>query len=204
MYPDPTRTERVGAFCAEHADRRAATICARCGNYACDVCLRVGNDRQDYCFHCLPALEQLADPGTRFVAVLIDRFSTLLLPVVAALFLGGVFGGVSSSVPVVLGFAMLGGLGILGMLGVQLYLLVTTGQSIGKRAMGIKVVRLDGSPIDLGRLIFLRNVLPAFIGFATCNLFTLVDPLFIFGADRRCLHDHISDTKVVTVNRHTR
>src|SRR5918994_2097579 len=32
-------------------------------------------------------------------------------------------------------------------------------QSIGKKVIGIKVVRSDGSPITLGRLIWLRNVL---------------------------------------------
>ena len=32
------------------------------------------------------------------------------------------------------------------------------GQSIAKKMLGIKVVRTDGSPVSLGRLIWLRNV----------------------------------------------
>ncbi|HYO56940.1 RDD family protein [Archangium sp.] len=204
MYsqPDPTLTQHPGAFCATHVELRAATICTRCGSYACDLCLRVGNDRQDYCFRCVPALERLAAPGTRLAAVLVDRFATLILPLFIGLLLGGMFDrGSNTFLPV---FLLLGGLGSFAMLGFQLYLLATTGQSLGKRAMGIKVVRTDGSPVDLGRLILLRNVVPMFIGVATCNLFTLVDPLFIFSAERRCLHDHLADTKVIMVGEHTR
>lgn len=203
MYPRPDSplSQHSGAICATHVDRPAATICTRCGGYACDLCLRVGNDRQDYCFRCAPALEQLADPGTRLVAVLVDRFATLVLPLFIGLFFGGVFDRDLNSLRPF--FLLLGALGSVGMLGLQLYLLATTGQSLGKRAMRIKVVRTDGSPVDLGRLVFLRNVVPVFIEVATCNLFTLIDPLFIFSAERRCLHDHIADTKVIKVGEHT-
>ncbi|MGZ3458181.1 MAG: RDD family protein [Archangium sp.] len=196
---DPTVPQRTGAVCAEHTHRPAATICARCGSYACDLCLRVGNDRQDYCARCAPPLERLAEPGTRLAAVFIDQFA-VLLPFFVAGLLGAALGGDSRSpLPVILG-----GMGSLGVLGYQLYLLTTTGQSLGKRSMGIKVVRTDGSPIDLGRLVFLRNFVPGLLGTVTCNLFSLADPLFIFSANRRCLHDHIADTKVIMVAKHTR
>lgn len=197
MYqqPEPTPTRSGGAFCGEHTDRAAVTICNRCGGYACDACLRVGMDRLDYCFRCVPLTQRLAEPGSRLGALLLDRFTTLVLPMLAGTFLGGLFGGGW-------GFAagmVLGSMGVLGMTGYQLYLLATTGQSLGKRAMGIKVVRLDGSPVDLGRLIFLRNVVPGIIGAATCGLFGAINAFFVFSNDRRCLHDHIADTKVIKV-----
>lgn len=202
MYqPDPTPTRGGGAFCATHTDRAAVTICNRCGGYACDACLRVGADRLDYCFRCVPLTQQLAEPGTRLLALLVDQFAPLL-----PLFIGAVLSvlidktvGAGGAV-----FSILGGLGVLGVLGYQLYLLATTGQTFGKRTLGIKVVRADGSPVDLGRLIFLRNIVPAVIGLVTCNLFSLIDPFFIFSADHRCLHDHIADTKVIKVNGPTR
>lgn len=203
MYQsDPSVTQRPGASCAEHTDRPAATICARCGNYACDLCLRVGQDRQDYCFRCVPMLQQLAEPGTRFVAVLVDRLA-VFLPFLVTAFLGGMLSDAmgGDGTAMIGGLSLLGMLGSLGMLGYQLYLIATTGQSIGKRMMGILVVRTDGKPIDVARLVLLRNLVPEFINIATCGLFGIVDPLLIFTAERRCLHDHIADTKVIKVAR---
>ncbi len=202
LQPAPSVPPLSGALCAEHADRPAAIICARCGSYACELCLREGFDRRDYCFRCVPAAAPLADPGTRLVAVLMDQFA-MLIPFFLMGFVGGIVGSAEGAEWTALGFTVLGSLGSFGVLGYQLYLLVTTGQSLGKRTMGIKVVRTDGSPVDLGRLIFLRNVVPWFAGVVSCNLFSLADPLFIFTADRRCLHDHIADTQVVKVNEHT-
>jgi uncharacterized RDD family membrane protein YckC len=61
------------------------------------------------------------------------------------------------------------------------------GQSIGKRLLGIRVVRMDGSPVSLARIVFLRNLVPELIG-AGCSLFGLVDACFIFADNQRCLH----------------
>jgi len=69
------------------------------------------------------------------------------------------------------------------------------GQSIAKRMLGIKVVRTDGSPITLGRLFWMRNVLNNIIGIIP--FYVLVDLLFIFGEARQCLHDKLADTIVV-------
>ncbi|PTL82308.1 RDD family protein [Vitiosangium sp. GDMCC 1.1324] len=143
-------------------------------------------------------MQQLAEPGARFVAVLVDRLA-VFLPFLVTSILGGVLSrGDEAAIVGVL--SILGMLGSLGVLGYQLHLISTTGQSIGKRMMGILVVRTDGKPIDLGRLVLLRNLVPEFINMATCGLFGIVDPLLIFTSERRCLHDHIADTKVVKVN----
>ena len=69
------------------------------------------------------------------------------------------------------------------------------GQSIGKKLLGIKVVRTDGSPVSLGRLIGLRGVVNGLI--SILPLYALVDALFIFGESRQCLHDRIADTVVL-------
>ena len=69
------------------------------------------------------------------------------------------------------------------------------GQSIGKKACGIKVTRRDGSPVSLSRLVWLRNVLNGLI--ALVPFYGIIDALFIFSEARRCLHDHIADTIVV-------
>jgi uncharacterized RDD family membrane protein YckC len=72
-------------------------------------------------------------------------------------------------------------------------------QTIGKKLVGIKVVRSDGSPASLGRIFWLRNVvngIPTAIP-VVGTIYTLVDHLFIFSEARQCLHDKIADTIVV-------
>ncbi len=82
---------------------------------------------------------------------------------------------------------------------VTIILVARHGQSIGKRAVGIKVVRSDGSKAGLGRIFWLRNVvnnIPSVIPVVSF-IYLLVDLLMIFGDSRRCLHDRIADTIVV-------
>jgi uncharacterized RDD family membrane protein YckC len=62
----------------------------------------------------------------------------------------------------------------LGGLLAQLVAQLRWGQSIGKRLTGIKVVRRDGSPIELWRLILMRNLLLGVFN-TFCNLAGLID-----------------------------
>jgi uncharacterized RDD family membrane protein YckC len=73
------------------------------------------------------------------------------------------------------------------------------GQSIGKKMVGIKVVRADGSRASFARIFWLRNVvnyLPNLIPIVSF-VYWLVDPLLIFGDKQQCLHDMIADTIVI-------
>ncbi len=97
--------------------------------------------------------------------------------------------------PTVIGFIYL-----LCLIIVQLVFLARHGQTIGKRLLKIRVVRnSDDSQCGLGRYFWLRSVVPWLIGVIPFvgNFFPLVDALFIFRNDKRCLHDMIADTKVV-------
>ncbi len=73
------------------------------------------------------------------------------------------------------------------------------GQTIGKRLLGLRIVRSDGSPASLARLLGLRYLLSwvltviPFVG----GLYGLVDALLIFRASHKCLHDNIADTIVI-------
>ncbi len=83
---------------------------------------------------------------------------------------------------------------------ITIVLVHRNGQTIGKKLVGIKVVRSDGSRASLGRIFWLRNVvnmLPSFIPFVGMFYF-FVDHGFIFGDKRQCVHDMIADTIVVT------
>jgi uncharacterized RDD family membrane protein YckC len=70
-----------------------------------------------------------------------------------------------------------------------------TSQSLGKKIVGIKVVRSDGAHASLGVLIWKRNVLNLLL--SIIPLYGIVDALFIFGDSRQCLHDKLADTKVI-------
>jgi uncharacterized RDD family membrane protein YckC len=85
------------------------------------------------------------------------------------------------------------------LIAVTIVLVKRNGQTIGKKLVGIKVVRSDGSRASLGRIFWLRNIvnaIPAAIPFVG-SLYQLVDHLFIFGDKRQCVHDKIADTIVV-------
>jgi len=78
----------------------------------------------------------------------------------------------------------------------QLILLSREGQTLGKKAMNIRIVMYDdGSNPGFGRAVGLRVIVNGLL--ANVPFYALVDILFIFGAERRCLHDHIAGTKVV-------
>ena len=81
---------------------------------------------------------------------------------------------------------------------VQLY---RHGQTVGKKWVGIRIVRTDGSRAGFGRILGLRAIVPAVIGAIPLigAVFTLADALFIFGNERRCIHDYFADTIVVEV-----
>jgi len=81
----------------------------------------------------------------------------------------------------------------------QWYLIASSGQSVGKKLVGIKIVLLDGAAVGFVRGVVLRiwvlgmaSVIP-YVGTTT----GLIDALWIFGAERRCLHDLVAGTKVI-------
>jgi uncharacterized RDD family membrane protein YckC len=79
------------------------------------------------------------------------------------------------------------------------WLLAARGQTLGKWLLGIRIVRGHGEPATFGRLLGLRYAPLFAIGAVPMvgQLFGLADALFIFAADRRCLHDRIADTIVI-------
>ncbi len=193
----PFTPSRPGAICARHDNVKAAAICSRCGSYACAQCHQLGADGKDYCFECDQLAPELGDRADRFLANLVDNF-IFFLPIMGA----GVAAAIFSRNGAFAGMAfLLGMLAALGVLGYQIYL-AQYGQSIGKRMRRLRVVRTDGSPASLGRILLLRNFVPWAIG-SFCGLFGIIDALTIFTDERRCIHDLLADTKVIKVNSDT-
>ncbi|HKE94906.1 MAG TPA: RDD family protein [Povalibacter sp.] len=140
-----------------------------------------------------------ADRLVRLGAALIDGLIGVLLVVPFFISVGLNFQAITD-------VSMLMGVGglitlvlLLAWIAVTIYLVNRNGQTIGKKLVGIKVVRSDGSQASLGRIFWLRNfvnALPGAIPFVG-SLYNLADPLFIFGEKRQCIHDLIADTIVV-------
>ena len=138
---------------------------------------------------------ELAERLDRLWAAIIDRCLFLPVALVAAILLPGM-GRSDRLFPTVGLIVAL----LFGIAAYQIWLLSTQGQTIGKRIMKLRIVKVA----DLSNGGFVTNVLLR-IGVtwvATAvpvlgTLFMLGNPLFIFRDDRRCLHDHIAGTCVI-------
>ena len=141
----------------------------------------------------------LAGRGARLGAVLLDGviqgvafFALTLVGLKALMPEAGPGPGVGAlALQVVIGFALFGA--------INGYLLATQGQTVGKKLLGIRVVRSDGSRASLARLIGLRYVLSWVIVIVPVVgvIYALLDSLMIFRESRKCLHDNLADTIVV-------
>ncbi len=192
-----------GALCAKHPDVHAVATCDRCGAFACVSCTTFAQGERTYCPSCPENKADWvrAEVSTRFLANLVDQM-VVVLPLVAAT-VAVIFGSAITaslkntasdvSLAVLIPAA---GLLTLASIGVQLYCQITYGRSLAKLWLGLRVVRRDGSPVELWRIIVLRNLVVHVLAQA-CGFVGLIDALMIFGEERRCLHDHFADTIVV-------
>ena len=148
---------------------------------------------------------ELASRGSRLLASLLDMilFFCTCVPGLILMAIGGGPDNVELNHPILMAFIVVITLGLIVGLGVfNWYLLAVQGQTLGKLRMGIRIVKIDGSPVDFVTAVILRSWV---VGFVTgilnqCCLgwvVSLVDAVFIFNPDRRCVHDHIAGTKVV-------
>ena len=140
----------------------------------------------------------LAEIGTRFVGWLVDGliYVPVVIPGFVLQYSMGDVADAGDFSPLAIGVMLVG---IFGLGSVQCYMIATSGQSIAKRLLGMRIVRLDGSRAGFLHGVVLRSWVMAFLtnipfigGFVA-----LADALTIFGAERRCLHDRIADTIVI-------
>ena len=147
------------------------------------------------------ALATPADRGTRLGASILDGIIFGAMVYVPMLFGAMVSGataaatGESGPNPMAVVGISLAVIGFIVWCWLTIMYMSRNGQSIAKKLLSIKVVRTDGSPISLGRLIWLRNIVNMLLGFIP--LYGLVDALYIFGETRQCLHDKLAGTIVI-------
>ncbi|MBS0456101.1 MAG: RDD family protein [Proteobacteria bacterium] len=145
----------------------------------------------------------LAGRGVRLGAVMLDGviLAALILPIEFAM---GVFSQLRANVlahrglPIALLFELTL-LGLVLFVAVQGYPLVTRGQTWGKRACGIKIVDPEGRVPSIRQLAirYATILLPGRIPFIG-PLFGITDVCLIFRDDRRCIHDLVASTRVVS------
>ncbi len=144
-------------------------------------------------------VEELASRLSRLVASFVDGLVMMVfaLPLYFILFTrypGSIFDASD-----VFRIAWIGIPSLIFFVGINSYFWATRGQSIGKMALSIRIVEIDGPQATWGRIVGLRVLPMQLIGWIPIlgGLISLVDILMIFRANRRCLHDEIARTKVV-------
>lgn len=91
-----------------------------------------------------------AEPAMRLLARFIDTVLMIVVGIPIAIILGGAAIATGTDDSVGIGVGILGGVVSLLIAGAyEGLMLANRGQTLGKMAVGIKVVRLDGQPLDL-------------------------------------------------------
>jgi uncharacterized RDD family membrane protein YckC len=145
----------------------------------------------------------LASLGSRFGAAFIDGIIMMIVAMVPLiLFFGGWSAYVVKAAAAGVMFKVsLAIFGFLVYVVVNSYFLAANGQTVGKKLVGIKIVRTDGSTPPLPHILLRRQgpisliqMIP-FVG----PLLGLIDVVMIFRGSRQCVHDQIADTCVINV-----
>jgi uncharacterized RDD family membrane protein YckC len=152
-----------------------------------------------------PAGTEPASRWLRLGSAILDSIisSFFLLPGLGSLFVAGIFNKPHQPTTpfIIIGICAFA-FGALILLGIQIYLLSTAGQTMGKKLLGLRIVNYaDGTNPGFVKAFLLRSFVNGLIGCVPIvgPLYSLVDLCFIFGAERRCIHDLIAGTVVVKV-----
>ena len=140
-----------------------------------------------------PRYYWLADRATRWLAKAIDTLLFLMAMAPAYLTRSEELSEPSPNLLLLL-------LGLLLVFSGQGYFLFHDGQTLGKKAMKIRIVTADtGVHPSLVQLFLLRGPITFVLSMipAIGQFFAIIDVLCIFREDRRCIHDLIAGTKVV-------
>ena len=143
----------------------------------------------------------LASRWSRLGAVFIDTIIMVLIAIIL-IYVSGIYESLSELESIsLLKRVIIGLIGSIFFLIINGKLLVSYGQTVGKKILRIKIVTLDGQLPNIKTLIFKRYALFLFIQHTPIigQFISLINPLFIFNKEKRCLHDLVASTKVINV-----
>jgi len=195
-------------ICRNHVDVEEGVVaCARCGASFCGDCV-VMIHGQPYCATCKNeklldvqsgtdrSQLSLATFGRRFAALWIDRMmfgvAAVAIVLIAALFQN--VGGKPDDSFFVVVIVLIGGIYV-GLIVYEALMLGARGQTVGKMALKIKVVRPDGAPITKGQA-WGRSVLRG-VMIHVLSLLNYIPAMVT--KEKTCIHDLVANTRVVNV-----
>jgi len=125
----------------------------------------------------------------RFLARFIDGLAQVFL----ATLVGGILGGLGFILPFIPGlfvFGQIGGIAVA--VAYDVYFIRKYDATPGKLALGLKVLRADGSRLSVGRIVgryfsHILSALPLALGYI----------IAAFDSEKRALHDHVCETRVI-------
>lgn len=207
--PPPPPTAPATASASE------ARYCAECGRPFPASQLSISGGVA-VCAHCQPAYTQRLQGGgsarrfggfwIRFLALVIDGIIVGVVSAIIRIPLGLAIGGVGlglgrnpdpaqalAALPAILSLAGLSGLIQVALsLAYEVYFLSSRGATPGKIALGLRVIRVDGSNVSAG--LAAGRYFARFLSWLTlCIGFIIAG----FDREKRSLHDHICGTRVI-------
>jgi uncharacterized RDD family membrane protein YckC len=140
---------------------------------------------------------ELAGAGQRLLARILDEIVFSFIMFIVTIFAGvnamvAVMDPIKFLIPIIIGY--------FAFIGINIYFLSTNGQTIGKKLMGIRIVRHpDAGRASLPGIIILRMFLMSIIIMIPIIgwLIGLINIFFVFRTDRRMIHDMLAGTMVV-------
>ena len=208
---DITSEDLDSRACVNHPEAFEGVLyCTRCGRRFCPDCLVMlwsrffcGECKQEFVKDVVSGVDwyslELASAGRRFVAIFLDGL-VIMMPVMLVLFgfmgVTALTGGSQDENAMFAGMMFIVLLGLVPWAASVVYealMLQWRGQTLGKIAMRIKVVRPDGGAISKGQAwgrAIVRNLLISYL--ALINYL----PAF-FTKERTCVHDMAAKTRVV-------
>jgi uncharacterized RDD family membrane protein YckC/DNA-directed RNA polymerase subunit M/transcription elongation factor TFIIS len=180
----------------------------------CPMCDEPISSRETTCPFCGEELKAkkkrrrypLADLGKRFLGALADGFAGFLFVAPGVGLLVAAMGTMqedSEPPPMFFVGILLAALGGLVCLAIQIYLLINRSQTIGKYLVKTQIMDYEtDAPAGFVKTFLLRIVVNRMIGMVPCvgAIYPLVDVLFVFNEEHRCLHDQIAGTYVVDIS----
>jgi uncharacterized RDD family membrane protein YckC len=202
-------------FCKNHPDVVEGLVrCAGCDQDFCPDCL-VELKGKRLCAGCkseavkdiqsgVPVGSELrlAGVGVRFLAILLDGlvvfipFTVISVVIVFAM----QDASPSTGAPVIGPLFQLGlQLSAVGVMIVyEALMLGARGQTVGKIALGIKVVTAEGNDISMGQA-WVRPIVRALLGMIPFLIGVIVNYVPAFASHRMCIHDRAAKTRVIKI-----
>ena len=145
----------------------------------------------------------LASRGARLGAAMLDGL-IMLLVLLPVMYFGGYFAAISDAAAAgeQLSLATQFGWGVVGVViafAIQFIPLNASGQTWGKKVVGLRIVDMEGEQPAISVLLGKRYMFANGVGLIPLigGIISLVNVLFIFRGDKRCLHDLVAGTQVV-------